>query len=212
MKGAARCHLNGLALVDGEPAYVTAVSRSDVPSGWRERRQDGGCVIDVRSNEVILTGLSMPHSPRWYRGKLWLLNSGTGDFGYVDEKTGAFEPLAFCPGYLRGLAFHGDCAVVGLSLERAYQPSKPKPEGFATLRVFGQWDNSNAPSPRPGGLGCSVSYRTSKIEMPRPWARWTIHSLMSAGGGVISPSGLRSRCIAPVGQTVAHSPQPTQRA
>ncbi len=75
-------------------------------------------MIDVRSNEVILTGLSMPHSPRWYRGKLWLLNSGTGDFGYVDEKTGAFEPLAFCPGYLRGLAFHGDCAVVGLSLPR----------------------------------------------------------------------------------------------
>src|SRR5262249_872197 len=28
---------------------------------------------------------------------------------------GPFEPLAFCPGYLRGLAFAGDYAVVGLS-------------------------------------------------------------------------------------------------
>ena len=33
-------------------------------------------------------------------------------------KTGRFEPLAFCPGYLRGLAFVGDYAVVGLSRPR----------------------------------------------------------------------------------------------
>ena len=29
------------------PAYVSAVSRSDVADGWRERRRDGGVVIDV---------------------------------------------------------------------------------------------------------------------------------------------------------------------
>lgn len=122
-----RCHLNGLALVDGEPHYVTAVSRSDVSSGWRERRHDGGCVIDVQSNEVILTGLSMPHSPRWHQGKLWLLNSGLGELGYVDEKTSRFEPVAFCPGYMRGLAFHGDCAIVGLS--------KPRERTFSGLAL-----------------------------------------------------------------------------
>jgi uncharacterized protein (TIGR03032 family) len=122
-----RCHLNGLAMVDGEPRYVTSVSRSDVSSGWRERRHDGGCVIDVQSNEVILTGLSMPHSPRWHQGKLWLLNSGHGDFGYVDMKRGTFEPVAFCPGYLRGLAFHGDCALVGLS--------KPRERTFSGLAL-----------------------------------------------------------------------------
>ena len=122
-----RCHLNGLAMVDGQPRYVTAVSRSDVSSGWRERRQDGGCVIDVQSNEIILTGLSMPHSPRWYRGKLWLQNSGTGEFGYVDMERGTFEPLAFCPGYLRGMAFHSDWALVGLS--------KPRERTFSGLAL-----------------------------------------------------------------------------
>jgi len=113
-----RCHLNGLALRDGQPAYVTAVSQSDMAEGWREKRSDGGCVIDVGRNQVIASGLSMPHSPRWYKDKLWLLNSGTGEFGYVDTQRGSFEPVAFCPGYLRGLAFSGDFAIVGLSKPR----------------------------------------------------------------------------------------------
>lgn len=113
-----RCHLNGLALRDGQAAYVTAVSQSDIAEGWREKRSDGGCVIDVQSNQVIASGLSMPHSPRWYKDKLWLLNSGTGEFGYVDTQRGSFEPVAFCPGYLRGLAFSGDFAIVGLSKPR----------------------------------------------------------------------------------------------
>ena len=113
-----RCHLNGLAMKDGRPAFVTAVSQSDVADGWREHRADGGIVIDVESNEIVLEGLSMPHSPRWHNGKLWLLNSGTGDFGYVDLKAGRFEPVSFCPGYMRGLSFHGDFALVGLSKPR----------------------------------------------------------------------------------------------
>ena len=60
----------------------------------------------------------MPHSPRVYRGRLWLHNSGTGEFGWVDTQAGRFEPLAFCPGYLRGLDFVGDFAVLGLSQSR----------------------------------------------------------------------------------------------
>jgi uncharacterized protein (TIGR03032 family) len=114
-----RCHLNGLAMVDGEPRYVTAIARSDVVGGWREKRRDGGCVIDLTTNEIIVTGLSMPHSPRWYNDKLWLLNSGTGEFGYANFQTGKFEPVAFCPGYLRGLAFWGNLAIVGLSKPRS---------------------------------------------------------------------------------------------
>jgi uncharacterized protein (TIGR03032 family) len=113
-----RCHMNGLALEHGKAKYVTCVSQSDVADGWRDRRHDGGCVIDVQTNDIIASGLSMPHSPRVYRDKLWLLNSGTGHFGYVDRSSGKFENVAFCPGYLRGLSFHGDYAIVGISKSR----------------------------------------------------------------------------------------------
>jgi uncharacterized protein (TIGR03032 family) len=113
-----RCHLNGLALEDGRPRYVTVVSTSDVADGWRDRRRDGGCVLEVPSGRVVADRLSMPHSPRVHRGRLWVLNSGTGMLGGIDPTSGTFVPLAFCPGYLRGLAFAGDYAVVGLSRPR----------------------------------------------------------------------------------------------
>lgn len=113
-----RCHLNGLALKDGKPKYVSMVSKSDIAEGWRQKRVGGGCILDIESNEVILEGLSMPHSPRWYQDKLWLLNSGTGEFGYADMKTGKFEPITFCPGYQRGLAFHNNFALIGTSESR----------------------------------------------------------------------------------------------
>lgn len=110
-----RCHLNGLAMEDGEPRYVTAVSRSDVADGWRDHRQDGGVVIDVKTNDIVLDGLSMPHSPRLHNGKLWVLDSGNGNFGYVDRERGTFEPVAFIPGYGRGMSFINDFAVIGVS-------------------------------------------------------------------------------------------------
>jgi uncharacterized protein (TIGR03032 family) len=120
-----RCHLNGLALVDGRARYATACGRTDAANGWRENRETGGCAIDIRTDEIVATGLSMPHSPRFYRGKLWVLNSGTGYFGHVDLDRGIFEPVTFCPGFLRGLAFVDDHAIVGLS--------KPRGPGFSGL-------------------------------------------------------------------------------
>ena len=112
-----RCHLNGLAMKDGAPKYVTAICKSDVVDGWRDRRHEGGLIIDVETDEIVIEGLSMPHSPRWHDGKLWVLNSGTGELGWIEEG-GAFRPLAFCPGFLRGLTFFGGYAAVGLSKPR----------------------------------------------------------------------------------------------
>jgi uncharacterized protein (TIGR03032 family) len=113
-----RCHLNGVALEDGHCRYVTAVSTTDVVDGWRDRRRDGGVVLEVPSGRPVAEGLSMPHSPRTHGGDLWLLNSGTGFVGKIDRARGRFEPLTFCPGFLRGLAFVGGYAVVGLSRAR----------------------------------------------------------------------------------------------
>ena len=113
-----RCHLNGLAMRDGEAAFVTAVGPSAEVDGWREHRRDGGIVIDVASNEIVASGMSMPHSPRWYRDRLWIANAGSGELGVVDLDAGRFEPVVFAPGFVRGLSFVGDYAVLGSSKPR----------------------------------------------------------------------------------------------
>ncbi|MGH6933177.1 MAG: TIGR03032 family protein, partial [Dongiaceae bacterium] len=113
-----RCHLNGLAMRDGRPVYATAISEGDVADGWRDHRRSGGILIDIQKNEVVARGFSMPHSPRWYRGRLWLHNSGTGEFGFYNFRDQKFQPVCFCPGYLRGLDFIGDYAICGLSQPR----------------------------------------------------------------------------------------------
>jgi len=113
-----RCHLNGMAVAGGRPKYVTCVSRTNIAEGWREHRRGGGVVLDVETGEAVATGLSMPHSPRLHDGTLWLLQTGTGEFGRIDLATGRFEPVCFLPGFARGLAFCGHHAIIGLSRPR----------------------------------------------------------------------------------------------
>ena len=84
-----RCHLNGLAMVDGRPRYVTALSRTNTPGGWREHKGTSGLILDITTNEPVAEGLSMPHSPRWYDNRLWVLQSGKGTLSTVDPRTGA---------------------------------------------------------------------------------------------------------------------------
>jgi uncharacterized protein (TIGR03032 family) len=116
--GEDRCHLNGMAMQDGKPKYVTIVANTDTKGGWREQRSGGGMLMDVATNEVVASGFSMPHSPRIHNGQVWMLNSGDGFLGTVDVKNGKFTPVAPLPGFARGLYFYGDYAFVGLSKPR----------------------------------------------------------------------------------------------
>jgi uncharacterized protein (TIGR03032 family) len=113
-----RCHLNGLAVRDGIPRYVTALGQTDSRHGWRENKARGGVLIDVPSGEILTSKLSMPHSPRWHKGRLWVCESGTGTLGTIDPSSGHYEPVANVPGFTRGLDFAGDLAFVGLSQVR----------------------------------------------------------------------------------------------
>lgn len=110
-----RCHLNGMAIENGVPRYVTALAETDTAAGWRADKARTGCLIDVRSGDVIARGLAMPHSPRVRDGKLWVLDSGNGSLVQVDRTSGQMQPVEQVPGYTRGLAFNGQFAFVGLS-------------------------------------------------------------------------------------------------
>jgi uncharacterized protein (TIGR03032 family) len=110
-----RCHLNGMEVVDGAVRYVTALGTSDTPGGWREGKAAGGVLLEVPSGELVAGRLSMPHSPCWHDGALWVLESGRGQLGRVDLASGTVEPVVELPGFTRGLAMVGRTAFVGLS-------------------------------------------------------------------------------------------------
>ncbi len=113
-----RCHLNGLAVVNGEPRYVTALAETDTPSGWRALKHNGGCIIEVPSGRLLARGLSLPHSPRVEGNQIFFLHSGQGELAVADPRTGEVIPVAPVPGVSRGLAIHGGYAFVGLSKAR----------------------------------------------------------------------------------------------
>ncbi len=131
-----RCHLNGMAMRDGKARYASAVCKSDIIDGWRDRRQNGGVIMDIKSDKVVAEGLSMPHSPRWHDGKIWVCNSGTGDIGWIDEKKKSFQPEFFCPGFLRGMAFHDNFVLSTLS--------KPRHKRFEGLALDGRLAEKDA--------------------------------------------------------------------
>lgn len=113
-----RCHLNGLGIAEGRPKYVTCHAASDEEAGWRQNKADSGCILDVDSGRTLLSGLSMPHSPRYYDHHLWVLESGNGSLARVDLESQRLDTVVKLPGFTRGLDFHGRYAFVGLSQVR----------------------------------------------------------------------------------------------
>jgi uncharacterized protein (TIGR03032 family) len=123
-----RCHLNGLAMQDGTPRFVTCVGRSDVVDGWRSHRRDGGLLMEIEDGRVLAEGFSMPHSPRVSRdGALFVLDSGRGWLERVDPRTGARDRICFLSGFARGLALWNNFALVTLS--------RPRDDSFEGLEL-----------------------------------------------------------------------------
>lgn len=110
-----RCHLNGLVMINGKPKYVTALGKTDTPQGWRESIIDGGILMDVETNEVILDKLGMPHSPMIYKDELYMLLSATGQLIKVNVKEKKYEVIKELNGFCRGMDVYGDYAFIAMS-------------------------------------------------------------------------------------------------
>ncbi|RIK44389.1 MAG: TIGR03032 family protein, partial [Chloroflexi bacterium] len=138
---------------DGRPKYATALGATDTPGGWRANKANGGLLIDIESNEVLLSGLSMPHSPRWHDNQLYLLESGHGTLSIVEPSpaqhsqftihNSQFTIRTICqlPGFTRGLDFYGPLAFIGLSQVRdsATFSGLPLIERLGEERTCGVW-------------------------------------------------------------------------
>lgn len=110
-----RCHLNGLVMLDDKPKYVTALGATNSSQGWRDNIVVGGIILDVDSNEIMLKGLAMPHSPMMYKDELYLLLSATAEFIKVNTDSWEIEVLKKFDGFCRGLDLYKDYAFIGFS-------------------------------------------------------------------------------------------------
>lgn len=109
------CHLNGMVVVNDKPKYLTALGATNSPKGWRPTKANGGILIDADSQEFILTGLPMPHSPRLYKEGLFVLLSATGELARVDIDKRSYEVIHRFDGFVRGMDRIGDFLFIGLS-------------------------------------------------------------------------------------------------
>lgn len=109
------CHLNGMVVLNGKPKYVTALGITTTPQGWKENIVNGGVLMDVEKNEIVLNHLSMPHSPKMYNNELYLLMSASGEFIKVNLEEKTYTTLKKFDGFCRGLSFYKDFAFIGFS-------------------------------------------------------------------------------------------------
>ena len=111
-----RCHLNGLAMVDGRPRYATASgNRHHGADG--QKKATGGILMDVPSGEVCARAVDAALASL-AAGRLWVCESGAGTLGFIDPNTMKYEADRRVPGFTRGLDFAGNLAFVGLSQVR----------------------------------------------------------------------------------------------
>ncbi len=123
-----RCHLNGMAMKEGKPKYVTTFNKSNERDSWvKNNDRHDGTLIDVDTNEILLDGLIMPHSPRYYNGRVYVCESGTGKVLAYDPETRKVSEVIKLQGFPRGLNFYGPLMFVGLSKTRSSDIKNPIP-------------------------------------------------------------------------------------
>jgi uncharacterized protein (TIGR03032 family) len=110
--------LNSIAAGDTvETSYFSASGEMPgafVP-GDADYPVDGrGVIFAGATREVMMRGLTRPHSARIHDGRVWVDNSGYGQLAVSDGADG-YEIVTRLPGWTRGLTFAGHIAFVGTS-------------------------------------------------------------------------------------------------
>jgi len=143
-----RCHLNGMAMLNGKPKYVTTFNMEDSRDSWSEGRIDYGTLIDIDTDEILIEGMIMPHSPKVYKGEVYVCESGLGVVWRYNPITKEKAQVVKLQGFTRGLYFYGGVMFVGLSQVRASEIKTPSPistmydETYAGVWMINLEDNT----------------------------------------------------------------------
>lgn len=108
-------HLNGMAMHQGKPRYVSSLGKGNKPNAWRDALPYGGMLWDIDANAPLLENLPMPHSPRMAGENLWMLLSATGELIKVNLEKNEYQIHARVPALLRGMAITEQYCIVGAS-------------------------------------------------------------------------------------------------
>lgn len=107
-------HLNGIALENGLPRYITCFSPNNRPGfkSWKDKPLTG-CVWDLVSDRPVIDNLALPHSPRIIDGDLFVCDSGRGR---VLRRSGdELEAIANLRSFTRGMIATDDYIIVATS-------------------------------------------------------------------------------------------------
>jgi len=154
-----RCHLNGMAMLNGKPKYVTAFGQGNSFQSWRDTITTGGVIIDVDTNEIIVEGLAMPHTPRIFNGELYTLLSATGELIKVNREAGTYEVIVKLDGFVRGMDLHQDYLFIGLSKLRKNSST------FAKLNLEANEAGIVVVHLPTGSVAGKITYQTSLDEI-----------------------------------------------
>ena len=110
-----RCHMNGMAVENDEIKYLTALGSGNKAQEWRDKKMSGGIIMEYPSGKILTEGLSMPHSPRIFNNKLYVLNSAQGELLEIDRETGKKKLVVNLGGFARGMEIVGDYLFIGVS-------------------------------------------------------------------------------------------------
>ena len=154
-----RCHLNGMAMQNGKPKYVTAFGQGNSFQSWRDTVTTSGVIIDVETDEIIIDGLAMPHTPRIFNGELYALLSATGELIKVDKENGTYEVIVKLDGFVRGMDLHQDYLFIGLSKLRENSST------FAKLNLKANEAGIVIVHLPTGSIAGKITYQTSLDEI-----------------------------------------------
>lgn len=113
-----RCHLNGMAVKDHFPSYVTALGQGNEKGSWRDGITTDGILIDVAQNKILFSDLAMPHSPRFINDELYLIESAKGDLIKINPEKQTKSVVGRTAAFSRGLAHFNGIAAIGRSKAR----------------------------------------------------------------------------------------------
>jgi hypothetical protein len=187
-------------MVDGRPKYVTALAETDTAGAWRAHKARGGLLLDIETNEILLRGLSMPHSPRWYQNQLWVLESGEGSLAKVDLQHRTWRTIAQVPGSRGARFLYGLWRLLVFAVARARRSAAflcPTPRR-AHLRVWVvhmRLDRRSASALKPAYKKSSLSWRGQGLDSLE-MLEWNDERLAQSyvlPDAALAGQGLRSR-------------------